>query len=382
MGSVIKGVGLEERDLRFGRVALEMAAAELDGLLVYSPAWRRENFRYLSGAPLRSSAGMVFLPAAGAATAFVISLEDEAAVRNAGFIEDVRQLRLLDIGPLGARIRESGRRLTLGVAGLEFMPHRVRRHLVEALPEAKLVPASSLLDRLRRVKSDWEIAQLRQAGRICDAAWKAFVAACQPGAREFEIVARVEATLRMLGGEDNFMLIASGGTEVRGMTPPSDRRLAIGDMVRTELTPQWNGYWTQICRTAVLGKPNDRQRRSFELFDEAVAAGLAVLRPGVTAHEVAKAENDVFRKHGYGDYCSAEYTRVRGHCLGLHFDEVPILEGVETVLERNAVVIVHPNTFTPLAGYHVLGDPVVVTEHGAEKLIATPREFDQVPIDG
>jgi Xaa-Pro aminopeptidase len=358
-----------------------MDVNEYDALLVYAPAWRRENFRYLSGATPRSSAGMVLLPRSGPPTAFVVALEDEAGVRRAGFIDDVQQLTLAQVAPLASRIRELGPKVRVGVAGLEFMPQGIRQRLAAGVPGLVLVSASSPMDRLRLVKSDWEIAQLRHAGTVCDAAYRAFVEACAPGAKEFEIVARVEARLRELGGEDNFMLIASGGSDVRGMTPPSERKLEVGDMVRTELTPQWNGYWAQICRTVVIGPPSDAQRRSFDLFEEAVAAGLAALHPGVTAHDVAKAENDVFRKYGYGDYCGAEFTRVRGHCLGLHFDEVPILEGVETVLEKNAVLIVHPNTFTPLAGYHVLGDPVVVTERGAEKIIGTPREFDEVPVD-
>jgi Xaa-Pro dipeptidase len=139
-----------------------------------------------------------------------------------------------------------------------------------------------------------------------------------------------------------------------------------------------DGYWAQICRTAVVGPPSDNQRKSFDLFEEAVRAGIDAVRPGVTAGEVAAAENDVFRRYGYGEYCTAEYTRVRGHCLGLHLDEVPILEGIDTILEENAVLIVHPNTFTPLAGYHVLGDPVVVTKTGAEPLLSTPRRLDWV----
>jgi Xaa-Pro aminopeptidase len=371
-------IALEERDWRYRRVRRAMAEDELAGLLVYSPAWRRENVRYLTGAALRASAALVFLPIEGAATAFVLTPEDEAAVLAAGFVADVRETTLHDLTPVADAIGAGVRGARLGVAGAEFVPRASWRSLEAALGRAELVGASALLDRTRLVKSEWEIAQLRRAGAICDAAWAAFVEACRPGAREFEIVASVEASLRRHGGEDNFMLFASGGSEVRGMTPPSDRRLEKGDLVRTELTPRWNGYWTQICRTAVLGPPSPKQRESFELFDEAVAAGLDAIRPGVTAHDVAKAENDVFRKRGYGEYCTSEYTRVRGHCLGLHFDEVPILEDVDTVLEANAVLIVHPNTYTPLAGYHVLGDPVVVTERGAERLIATPRELDVV----
>jgi Xaa-Pro aminopeptidase len=171
------------------------------------------------------------------------------------------------------------------------------------------------------------------------------------------------------------MLIASGKDEVLGMTPPSRRRVERGDMVRTELTPQTGGYWLQICRSVTVGPPSAEQQRSFELFHEAAEAGVAAVHPGVTAHEVAVAENDVFRRHGYGEYCSDKWTRVRGHGLGLHLDEFPIIEGNHTVIPEGATFIIHPNTYTPIAGYHVFGDQVVVTSHGAEQLVRTERRL-------
>jgi Xaa-Pro aminopeptidase len=231
------------------------------------------------------------------------------------------------------------------------------------------------MDDIRLVKSDWEIDRMRLVDGAVAAGWKAFVDVLEPGLPEYGIVAAVEEAIKALGAEDNFMLIASGGDEVRGMTAPSPRVLAAGDMVRTELTPQLGGYWLQICRSATVGAASDAQRRSFDLFNEAVEAGIAATRPGVTAHDVAKAQNDVFRARGYGEYCTSQYTRVRGHGHGLHLDETPIIEGNETVLPENAVFIIHPNTYTPIAGYHVLGDPVRVTPGGAEVLISTERKL-------
>lgn len=367
-----------EMQWRSDRIRAALAAADMEALVVFAPAWRRENVRYLTDAALESSAAFAYLPSTGAATAFVCSEGDARAVQLAGFVEDIRGIAFPNVAELAERIRSDLPKGRVGVAGAEFLPFGIRRQLEALLQNVQLVSASDLMDSVRLVKSDLEIERLRLAGAICDKSWQAFQDACRPGVREFEIVAEVEARLRAEGAEDNFMLIASGGSDVRGMTPPSDRRLERGDLVRTELTPQFAGYWTQICRTAVLGPPSVKQRESFELFDEAVAAGLEAIKPGVTAHEVALAENDVFRRYGYGEYCSSEYTRVRGHCLGLYLDEVLILEGVHTVLEKNTVLVVHPNTYTPLAGYFVLGDSVLVTDKGAENLLATPRALNVV----
>jgi Xaa-Pro aminopeptidase len=172
------------------------------------------------------------------------------------------------------------------------------------------------------------------------------------------------------------MIIGSGGKDVFGMTPPSERRIADGDLVTTELTPSVGGYFAQICRTLVAGKASTAQRRAFGIFVEALEAGIAAVRPGVRAADVARAENDVFRKHGLGEYTTSQWTRVRGHGMGLFADSKPhILEDVNTVLEPGMTLIVHPNTYHPEVGYIVLGDAVVVTENGVEVLCATPREL-------
>jgi Xaa-Pro aminopeptidase len=370
----------DERDQRYARLREAMADAGLDGLLAFAPAWRREDVRYLTGAPVRGAFAFAYLPASGDAAAFTAEAADADAVRAAGLIDDVRPLGAPGLAPVIDRLRADGARTRIGVAHYELLPSVFLDALQRALPDVRFESASKLTAGVRFVKSEWELAQMADCATLCDDGWQTFLSTLRPGVREFEVIAAVEATLKAAGAEDNFMIIASGREEVRGMTPPSSRRLEVGDMVRTELTPQSQGYWAQICRTAVLGPPSDGQRRSFELFEEATAAGIAMVRPGVTAHDVAKAENDVFRAHGFGDYCTSEYTRVRGHAHGLHLDEVPIIEGEETVLQEGAVLIVHPNTFTPLAGYHVLGDPVVVTADGSRPLLRTPRRLDQVDV--
>jgi Xaa-Pro aminopeptidase len=359
---------LSERDLRHRRVRQALRDASLDGLLAFAPAWRREHFRYVAGAGVRGTFAFAYLPLESEPVAFVSAPEDAPDVAAAGWVTDVRPLAA---GELNAAIR--ARRL--GVAHLELLPAALRDHL----DGVDHVSATRLVTRLELVKSAWELERVRAAAAVCDAGWEAFVAALRPGVAEFEIVAGVEAELRRRGAEDNFMLIASGGDEVRGMTPAGPRRLQPGDMVRTELTPQLGGYYAQICRSAVVGTAGDGQRRSFELFREALEAGLDAVRAGVTAHEVARAQNDVFRRHGLGEFTGSQYTRVRGHGHGLHPDEAPpIVEGEDTVLPEGAVVIVHPNTFTPLAGYHVLGDPIVVTAAGHEPLLHTARRLWEV----
>ncbi|MBO0847825.1 MAG: aminopeptidase P family protein [Pseudonocardia sp.] len=373
---------LAERDRRYARVRGGMADAGLDLLLAFGPGWRRENVRYLADAPLAAASAFVALPAEGEPLAFTTNERDVAAILDRGWVGEARMLDPNNADGCVRWLRERhGAASRVGIAHHELLPSMLLGLLRRALPGAEFVSATGLLDDARLVKSDWELDRMRRSASVCAAGWRAFVEALEPGLPEYRIVAAVETEIKRLGAEDNFMLIASGRDEVRGMTPPSDRPLAEGDMVRTELTPQMDGYWLQICRSAVVGRASDAQRRSFDLFNEAVEAGLGVVHPGVTAHQVAKAQNDVFRLRGLGEYCSSRYTRVRGHGHGLHLDETPIIEGNETVLPENSVFIIHPNTYTPIAGYHVLGDPVRVTADGYEILVPTERKLFETEVD-
>jgi len=165
------------------------------------------------------------------------------------------------------------------------------------------------------------------------------------------------------------------------MHPPTERRLAPGDLVTTELTPCVDGYYAQICRTLVLGEPSEAQQRAYAVYDEALTAGIAAVRPGATAGDVARAQNEVFRRHGLGDYVTSEYTRVRGHGLGLYVDGRPaLLEDVDLNLEPDMTLIVHPNTYHPEVGYFVHGDSVRVISDGCEVVTRTPRRLLSVPL--
>ena len=82
------------------------------------------------------------------------------------------------------------------------------------------------------------------------------------------------------------------------------------------------------------------------------------------------------RRHGLGEYTTSEYTRVRGHGQGLFVDSKPhVLEDVDTELPEGAVVVVHPNTYHPEAGYIVFGDTSIITADGFERLGTIARDL-------
>lgn len=330
-----------------------------DQLILYGHAWRKDHFRCLVNVNFSGTHAAAVVSRSGEVRCILTDPWDAEAV-NGTMVDDFAK---------GLKAAVSG---TVAIAGMELMEARFV-HAVGA-------PVSATFDveELRRIKSADEIAKLKRACELADRGYQYFAQVIEAGMAEYELVAEVEGFLKSNGAEDNFMLIASGGTEVTGMKPPTERRFQIGDSVTTELTPQADGYYAQICRTLVLGEPNPKQREAFGIFFEAQKAAEDFLKPGVNIADVARVQNDVFRKYGYGEYTGPKYTRVRGHNLGLHADENPyVLEDVNYIVKKDMVIIAHPNTYLPLSGYMVFGDTLLVTADGCTCLNTTERKLFQ-----
>ena len=344
-----------------------------DGLLVYGNAWRCDYLRYVSDFPILEGHGFAFIGSGGDVQLYLESpLDAERAGVEAPGCEVVCRPDLIETvaSDLARHARVAG-------APLRLMPYGITQAAGDRLHDA-----GEAFDQLLMHKSELELDAVRRAARMADAGYEVFRRAARPGRAEYELTAEVEEFFRSQGCPDNFMIIGSGGREVRGMHPPGERRLQPGDLVTTELTPCVEGYYAQICRTLVIGPASAEQRGAFDVYLQAMEAGLAAVRPGATAAEVARRENDVFRARGLGDYTTNRYTRVRGHGLGLYVDSRPaLLEDVHTPLAEGMTIIVHPNTYHPDAGYIVLGDSAVVRADGAEVLTACPRTLFSVPGD-
>lgn len=359
------GGGLAQE--RNQRLRSAMAEAGLDVLVVAGNAWRSDYLRY----------ALDITPMEGQAVALV-----EAGIGAQVFVEHPAEAARIRVERPGCLVHCHPDPVGQALAAIAAAdPRRVGLAPSHALPlllarsdfGAGMAAATGMMDRLMVRKSRAEADAVARAVALADEGYEVFRQKAQPGIREYELVGELEAWFRRQGCPENFMIMGSGGTEVRTMRPPGDRVLRQGDMVTTELTPCLDGYYAQICRTFVIGTPTADQLSAYAVFEEALEAGIAAVRPGATHGDVARAQNDVFRRHGLGEYVTSQYTRVRGHGMGLFVDGPHVLEDVALVLEPDMTLVVHPNTYHPVAGYIVLGDTVRVTATGCEVLTRTPR---------
>ncbi|MHB2263751.1 M24 family metallopeptidase [Aliihoeflea sp. PC F10.4] len=368
---------VEERmmigELRRKRLIEAMEAAHIDVLVLYGNAWQNDYLRYAADFGILEGEGIAIVTRDGE---IALYLDDQLEAERASV--ECPQVTTIVASSLTQTVCDAIARL-----GNQRIAAGPKRHLPYGLSARRddlhFDDATAFIDRLLMVKTTEELEAIRGAARLADQGYTVFRNAAAVGKKDYELIAEVEAFFRSEGVDDNFMIIGVGGPEVRGMAPPLGKVLQTGDLVTTELTPCVNGYYVQVCRTLVLGDPSETQQKVFSIYDDALQAGLAVVKPGVKAADIARAENDVFRAHGLGDYVTSEYTRVRGHGLGLFPDTKPhILESVDTVIEEGMSLIVHPNTYNPEIGYFVHGDSLIVRTDGPEILTTTPRRLFSV----
>src|SRR3954471_6456231 len=360
-------------DERKKRLTGAMKDEGLDALLVYGNAWQGDYLRYATDFGIIEGQGLAIVRGDGHITLYVDSpLEADRAALDCPGVEVVLAQDLT--GEVDAALNRMSNQ-KIGAAPQRLLP----RKIAARAKDLNLTDQTAFVDYLLMAKLSGEIDAIRKAMQLADEGYKVFMQAVRPGRADYELIAEAEAFFRANGVDDNFQIIGVGGVEVKGMAPPSGKRLKRGDMVTTELTPCVDGYYAQICRTLVVGEPTPEQKGAHALWREAMEAGIATVRDGVTAADVAKAENDVFRKYGMGQYTTSEYTRVRGHGMGLFADSKPhILEDVTTRIDAGMALIVHPNTYHPAVGYMVLGDGIAVTMSGCEVLTGTARELFSV----
>ena len=361
-------------DDRRARLIEAMVQESLDMLLIYGNAWQVDYLRYATDFGILEGQALALVRSDGHVTLYLDSLlEVDRAQLDCPGVEVIFARDLIaEVDGALDRLRNQ----RIGAAPQRLIPRRIALRAMAL----NLTDQTSFVDRLLMNKMESEIAAIRRAAKVADDGYRVFMNAARPGRADYELIAESEAFFRANGVDDNFQIIGVGGIEVRSMTPPSGKRLKLGDLVTTELTPCVDGYYAQICRTLVVGEPSAAQRAAHALYCEAMEAGIATVRDGVTAADIARAENDVFRKHGLSQYTTREYTRVRGHGMGLFADSKPhLLEDVTTRIDAGMTLIVHPYTYHPTVGYLVLGDAVVVTKDGCEVLTGTPRELFSVP---
>ena len=365
-----------EFDIRKSRVIAQLESKGLNGILLF----RQESQYYLTG---YDTFGYVFFQCVYLGTdgrTFLLTRSaDERQAAMTSTVKDIRIWRDAPDSKPAEDLREilseygcEGKRL-----GAEFeaygLTHRNGRHLEKSLAGfCDLVDTSFLVSKIRVMKSDAEIAYVREAAALADDAWDSAKAVIGSGVDEGHILAAMQGAIFEGGGDypANEFIIGSGVEALLCRYKTGRRILNKQDQITLEWAGAYRHYHAAMMRTAVVGKAPQAQIDMHAITVEALEATVAALQPGEPVGKAFDAHAKVFDCNGM----QAHRLNACGYSLGATYapnwmDWPMLYEGNKTEAQPGMVFFCHMillNSDLQLA--MCPGHTVLITEKGAERL--------------
>lgn len=225
-----------------------------------------------------------------------------------------------------AAIGVTGKKLRIGVASWLDTSVVQMEGIRAAFPEAEIVRADSIMVELRSIKSDAEIACLREGYRISEIASQQVIKEIKPGMTELQMVGVAQRVIYEEGAEYEGlpMYVFSEASTRHAISRSSYRKFEKGDIVQLNLSTKIDGYSASIGYPVVLGKLEGKRRDVVLFGRDAHFWTVKQLKSGVIAANVAKEYYNYYKDNGY------EENFVYGpmHGTGLIEVEAPWVETI------------------------------------------------------
>ena len=344
---------------RFQRLLREN---EVDGAVIRTLS----SFIYFTGTKwLRPS---LLIPAEGEPVVYVIKGEAEL-FREKSWIENVVEFQRVEdlMAGIVTWIHGNGFQRVGLEFGIERDAYLIFLKIFERLnPTIEIVDVLDLTMGLRMVKDDWELDNIRRAGKIAQRGMKVAEEVIKPGMSELEIAAEVVRELMLNGSEDPKVYVSV--TPRAHAEPFRDLRVPENGVVTVVIGADWNHYYSNMARTFIVGDPGERVMRAIEVKEEAYRLALDETRVGVPLNTVEKKLAEFFKEKGFADAYLAGYT----HGVGLLIEEPPITtivvpQRAAKVRENMVLTIIHPPLMIP-EGAIKHEDTYIVKREGLERV--------------
>lgn len=323
------------------------------------------NVYYLTG--FDSSNAALLVRPGGDATLYTDFRYAESAKDVAGV--EVQMTKRTMMADLGERL--SGR--------LQFeadvLPYREWERLASGSLE--LVPTSGLVDAVRAIKDDDEVAKMQRAARIGDRALEALTAETWVGRSEREIAWRLRELVHAHGGDDLAFdsIVASGPNGALPHAHPTERIVEKGELVTVDWGVRADGYCSDCTRTFSTGGLSGKLREIYDVTLAAQQRAVANIKAGMTGIEADALAREPITDAGYGE----NFGHGLGHGIGLAVHEAPRLSTESTdVLENGHAVTVEPGIYVPGVGGVRIEDLAIVRDDGLQVLTSFPKELIEV----
>ena len=352
---------MSHRAQRAGRLADLMLERELDSLLITDLF----NVRYLTGF-------------SGTNGACVVTPEERLFLTDFRYAEQAaEQVSGFELLPAGRDLAADLAERLRGRAGFDDAHLSVRTHAKLAdkvADDVELVTAGGLVERLRQVKDETELAAIASAAELATGALERVLEHGLTGRTERAVALELEAEIRGAGADDpSFASIVAAGPH--GALPhagPREVEIPSGTLVVIDWGARLDGYCSDCTRTIATGQLDGHASEVYELVRRAQEQALASVRAGAECRAVDGVARELIDAAGHGD----SFGHGLGHGVGLEVHEEPRLtKTAEGELRAGNVVSVEPGVYLPGELGVRIEDLVAVTGGGADVFTSFPKSL-------
>ncbi|MGM0123678.1 xaa-Pro dipeptidase [Enterococcus sp. AZ194] len=348
---------------RVNKLREEMKKDGLDSILVTS----KYNLRYLTNFTGTTGLAVVTLDKAFFVTDFRYT--EQAAAQAQGF--EVIQ----NVGPIFDEVANLVKKEELQKLGFEEMHVTFAEYsILDEVIMAELIPVAGLIEELREIKDEEEIALVKKACQIADAGFAYILKTIKPGMTEIEVANLLDFHMRSLGASEVSFetIVASGYRSAMPHGVASEKVIQQGEMITLDFGCYYQGYVSDMTRTFAIGDPGEKMKEIHQIVLDAQLKVIEAAQPGVTGVQLDAVARDYITKMGYGE----AFGHSTGHGIGLEIHEGPNVSfRAEEAFVPGNIITDEPGIYLAGLGGVRIEDDLLITTSGNEILTSSPKEL-------
>ncbi len=353
---------------------------KVDGIYISNPSWQETitdlNFFYFtrlldSGL---SEGASIFL--AKDRKAIIVGALGEEDAKRSGFEVMVTKNKN-DKDEILKKLFKDKKKIGLSFSTLTIQEFN---NLKNNFPILEFIDVSPMINEMRAIKDDFEISLIREAAKIAGESVEEVLNYLKEGITEKEIAAQLSILFIKNGADSNAFtpIVSFGENAAEQHHFPGLRKLKKGDFVLIDFGAKYMKYNSDITRTYIFGKGDDKQKSIYATVKKAQEIGIKAVKDGVNGTDVQAAMRSFVDTTEYKDHCKygATACNLVGHGLGLAVHDHNAIPGA--LLKKNMVITVEPGIYLKNYGGVRIEDDILVKENGYEILSPVNKEYREI----
>lgn len=259
------------------------------------------------------------------------------------------------------------------------------KEITSQISPRKLRPLNKVVEHVRMIKDDIEIATIKKCIRIQEKAMREMIAAGLNfflGKTEKQLAAELEYRMRNLGADRqgfpfNGIIVGSGPNSASAHHFPTTRKIKKGDPILFDWGAEVDGYRSDMTRVLFMGSVHPKIGTIYPIVEQAMKTAIAYVKPGRMTNNVDAAARDVITQAGFGEL----FRHGLGHGIGLEIHEQPFMKRPpHQKLKKNMIITIEPGIYFDGIGGVRLENDILVTATGRKDLCTLPTKIEKMII--